>query len=70
MYDPLFVRANLAIQENKALREERRRLLVEREDAIYELRWAVYESSGVRTRFRARRDDQEGARTLARNLKR
>jgi hypothetical protein len=70
MYDPLFVRSHLAIQENKSLREERRRLLAERDDAIYELRWAVYESAGVRTRSNARRHDREGASPLARNLRR
>src|SRR5689334_13349610 len=70
MYDPLFVRSHLAIQENKSLREERRRLLAERDDAIYELRWAVYESAGVRTRSNAHRQDREGASPLARNLRR
>ena len=58
MHDPLFTRSLLAIEESRALREERRLLMNQQEIAIYDLRWAVYESSSVRIESKARRDDK------------
>ena len=59
MSDPLFLRAQRAIEENRAAREERRLLLIEQDNAIYDLRWAIYESACVRTESKARRDNKK-----------
>jgi hypothetical protein len=48
MFDPLFIRAERAIEQSRIAREERRRLLRERKDALYELRWAIQESESAR----------------------
>jgi hypothetical protein len=56
--DPLFARAQLAIEESKLFREERRRLINEQESAICELRWTVFESVCVRVESAARRNGQ------------
>jgi len=43
MLDPLIQRSSAALRENRQLREERARLLKQQEDALYELRLAIYE---------------------------
>jgi hypothetical protein len=47
MFDPLFIRAERAIEQSRIAREERRRLLRKRKDAVYELRWAIHESQSA-----------------------
>jgi hypothetical protein len=58
MFDPLFDRSVRAIEESTVLRDTRRALMKQQEDAIHELRWAVYNSACVRTELKARRDDK------------
>ena len=59
MFDPLFIRSQLAIQESQVLREQRGLLTKQQEAALNELRWAVYESACVRAEIKARRDDKQ-----------
>ena len=59
MLDPLFQRSSAALRENRQLREERARLLKQQEDALYELRLAIYETAATRVEVRARREDRK-----------
>ena len=59
MLDPLIQRSSTALQENRQLREERARLLKQQEDALYQLRWAIYETAATRIEVRARREDRK-----------
>jgi len=48
MLDPLLKRAQLAIEDAQTFRKERRALLAEQREALYELRWAVHQSASAR----------------------
>ncbi len=58
MDDPLFKRAELAIEACRSSRVQRQALMKEQEAMIYELRWAIFESACVRAESRARREDK------------
>jgi hypothetical protein len=62
MHDPLFIRAKLAINDSVSIQEARRKLLREQETALYDLRWAVYETALARAHSARSREDREQAR--------
>jgi len=59
MNDPLLARAQLAIEESKALRREKHVLQAEQLRSREALRLAIFESAMCRTEARACREDRE-----------
>lgn len=59
MKDPLFARAQLAIEESHAVRKQRNALLVQHANSIRELRQAVRRSVTTRSEIKAQHDDEE-----------
>jgi hypothetical protein len=59
MVDPLVRRSILAIEESRALRDERRKLAIKGEKAVYELRWAIYETACTREEIKAQRENRK-----------
>jgi len=59
MIDPLFGRAQLAIEESRALQDRRRALQAEYDIERGQLRLAVFECAMCRSESKARRDDRE-----------
>jgi len=59
MIDPLIAHAQLAMEENFRIREQRRKLLKQNESAVSELRLAVLESAMTRVEIKAWREDRE-----------
>ena len=59
MTDPLFARAELAIQESRQLQRGSRALHADREHDRDQLRLAIFESAMVRSESKALRDNRE-----------
>jgi hypothetical protein len=59
MPDTLFARANDAIEESRALREQHRRVAGRYGEAVKDLRLAIMDSAMLRTEIKARRDNEE-----------
>ena len=59
MIDPLFARAELAIEESRALQDQSRALQAEQVRERGELRRSVMESAMCRSEIRAHRDNRE-----------
>ncbi|MBP2426584.1 hypothetical protein ABIF38_006504 [Bradyrhizobium japonicum] len=57
MIDPLFARAELAIEESQTLREQRKSLTDQRDEQLAELRQSVHNSASARTEIKAHRDN-------------
>ena len=58
MIDPLLARAQLAIEESRTLREQRRKVLDQQHESRNKLRSAVLESASVRIEIKASRQDK------------
>jgi hypothetical protein len=59
MTDPLFARAQLAIQENAALRAQRRVIANRHDEEARHLRREILESAMLRAEIKAYRDNSE-----------
>ncbi|MCA6121258.1 hypothetical protein J6500_04965 [Bradyrhizobium sp. WSM 1704] len=59
MTDQLLMRASLAIEEARRLREQRRMFVAQQEERVTELRRAIYDSSSLLMEVKACRDDSD-----------
>ncbi|MBR1160878.1 hypothetical protein [Bradyrhizobium elkanii] len=59
MIDPLFARAELAIEESQILREQRKSLTDQRDEQLAELRQSVRNSASARIEIKAHRDNRK-----------
>jgi hypothetical protein len=66
MLDPLFDRAQFAIEESSVLRAYRRALIEQRRRELSELRYAVLHCAMMRVESRAYREDRLGEPTMER----
>ncbi|MGY4570445.1 hypothetical protein GPL21_38260 [Bradyrhizobium pachyrhizi] len=57
MIDPLFARAQLAIEESHTLRAQKKSLADQRDDQLAELRQSVRNSASARMEIKAHRDN-------------